>query len=92
MFDTLHIVDTLRAAGFVAGSVEVNAEPGLRDVTITDAPRDEDGRYSLYVATDAARVLANAGYDILCYGRGLNNPSALATLLIALPKGGIKAA
>ena len=93
MFDNLHIIDTLRSAGFVAGSIEVNPDPGLRDITITDGPRDKDtGKHSMDIATEAARVLANAGYDILCYGRGLNSPSALATLLIALPKGGLRAA
>jgi len=86
MFDNLHIIDTLRNAGFEAGEINVTREPGVRDVTITGmnvTPRFD-------AATDAARALADAGYNILCYGRGL--AGALATLTVALPKSSQKAA
>ena len=80
MFDNLHIIDTLRAAGFETGEITVNPEPGVRDVTISDA------------GPDPARVLAKAGYDVLCYGSGLGGPAVLATLIVALPKASVKAA
>ena len=40
MFDNLHIIDTLRKAGFEAGSITVNPQPLVRDVTITGANND----------------------------------------------------
>jgi len=93
MFDNLHIIDTLRAAGFETGEITVNPEPGVRDVTISDAGPDPiTGEERFDVATDAARVLAKAGYDVLCYGSGLGGPAVLATLIVALPKASVKAA
>tara|TARA_Y100001968_G_scaffold236216_1_gene219410 strand:- start:27 stop:293 length:267 start_codon:yes stop_codon:yes gene_type:complete len=88
MFDNLHIIDTLRNAGFEAGEINVTREPGVRDVTITGmtvTPRFD-------AATDAARALADAGYDILCYGAGLGEPGTIATLMVRLPKAAGKAA
>ena len=93
MFDNLHIIDTLRTAGFDAGKITVNPEPGVRDVTITGATADPvTGEPRFDVATDASRVLAAAGYDILCYGSGLGEHGTLATLIIAMPKSSQKAA
>lgn len=93
MFDTLHILDTLRTAGFEAGEIAVNPEPGVRDVTITGANRDPvTGEQRFDVAGDAARALAAAGYDILCYGAGLGEPGTIATLMVRLPKAAGKAA
>ena len=76
MFDNLHIIDTLRNAGFEAGEINVTREPGVRDVTITGmsvTPRFD-------AATDAARALADAGYDIArtcAREHGLNLPGIL---------------
>lgn len=93
MFDNLHIIDTLRAAGFEAGEITVNPEPGVRDVTISNAgPDPVTGEERFDVATEAARVLAKAGYDVLCYGSGLGSSNTLATLMVALPKSADKAA
>jgi len=93
MFDTLHIIDTLRTAGITAGDVVVNPEPGLRDVNITGASRDPvTGEPRFDIAADAARALADAGYDILCYGAGLGEPGTIATLMVRLPKAAGKAA
>lgn len=82
MFDNIHIVDTLRTAGFVAGSIEVTAEPGVRSIAINDAAC----KNTKDVATEAARVMADAGYDILSYGRGLGGFGTLAILMVALPQ------
>lgn len=82
MSDTLHINDTLIAAGFTC-EVEINPEPGVRNVDITSANRDPvTGERRFDVAADAARALANAGYDILCYGSGLGANGTIATLMV----------
>ncbi|WP_298848904.1 hypothetical protein [uncultured Salinicola sp.] len=87
MFDNLHIIDTLRDAGIEAGSITVNPEPSVRDVVITGATRDPvTGERRFDVAADAAQALANAGYDILCYGSGLGDAGTIATLMVQLPK------
>lgn len=93
MFDNLHILDTLRTAGFDAGEITVNPEPGVRDVTITGATRDPvTGEQRFDVAGDAARALAAAGYDILCYGGGFGQPGTLAVLMVRMPRADGKAA
>ena len=87
MLDNLQIINTLRAAGFDTGEINVNAEPGVRDVTITGADRDTvTGESCFHIAAAAARALAAAGYDILCYGRDFSQPGTPATLMVRLPK------
>ena len=87
MFDNLHIIDTLRKAGFEAGSITVNPEPLVRDVVITGANNDPvTGEPRFDIAGDAARALAEAGYDILCYGSGLGEVGTLATLMVQMPR------
>jgi len=81
-------MDTLRKAGFEAGEINVTCEPGIRDVTITGANQENRGTD---IATGAARTLAAAGYDIICYG-DMNNGLSLATLMVRMPKPSLKAA
>lgn len=82
MSDTLHINDALISAGFTC-EISVNPEPGVRNVEITGAGRDPaTGERRFDVAADAARVLADAGYDILCYGSGLGPQGTIATLMV----------
>ena len=82
MSDTLHINDTLTTAGFTC-EISINPEPGVRNVDITGAGLDPvTGERRFDVATDAARTLANAGYDILCYGSGLGAHGTIATLMV----------
>lgn len=86
MFDNIHIMDTLRKAGFEAGEITVTSEPGVRDVTITRVDKNpETGEAFTDIPGDASRALAAAGYDILCYGGRVPGVS-LATLLVRMPK------
>jgi len=87
MFDNIRLIEVLRSGGFVAGSIEATGEPGVRDVSITDATCKNDKD----VVIKAARVLANAGYDILCYGRTSGNSGAIASLTVMLPTASRKA-
>lgn len=87
MFDNICLIEVLRSAGFVAGSIEATGEQGVRIVSITDATCKNDKD----VVVEAARVLANAGYDILCYGRTPNDSQAIASLTIMLPTASRKA-
>lgn len=91
MFDNIHIMDTLRDAGFEAGEIKVTCEPGVRDVTITGISKGVLFAKHIDIATEAARALADAGYDIICYGE-MNDGQSLASLLVRVPETSLKVA